>query len=214
MPMGAAWKLIGTLAHPSESCFGTMIKKNASTKGYGILQPRVANSLRMSPVLYLPVCTGNEPGIDPYTRAFFRCLAGFVWRGGFYLVKEFMRWIFQEVAQEESCWKYHSWVHDLLEAAIYVPGCVVMCSSLKNILPAIKDDIKRRSRWVGGIGRYSPGFCYRYPWRLSRLIGVKTRWRISANPPEPDVIRLLISVFDSVVGYFSKSCTSLNQPGT
>jgi len=44
-------------------------KKRRVTQGYGILQPRVSISLPDENTTIYARMNGNEPGIDPYTRA-------------------------------------------------------------------------------------------------------------------------------------------------
>jgi hypothetical protein len=68
LPRDAAWKMVGTLAHPlNTACFNK--KKKRVEDGYTILQPRVSNSLPGSESSLYAKIHGNEPGTDPYTRA-------------------------------------------------------------------------------------------------------------------------------------------------
>ena len=68
LPRDAAWKITGTMAHPMNHPFYSE-KKQRVTEGYGILQPRVAVSLPSNESTPFARLHGNEPGIDPYTRA-------------------------------------------------------------------------------------------------------------------------------------------------
>ncbi len=68
LPLGSAWKLIGTMAHPLNRAWYDEKKKRV-TKGYGILQPRITVSLPDITGSIYARMHGNEPGIDPYTRA-------------------------------------------------------------------------------------------------------------------------------------------------
>ncbi len=68
LPKDAAWKITGTMAHPlNHPQFSE--KKQRIIEGYGILQPRVAVSLPSDVSTLFARIHGNEPGIDPYTRA-------------------------------------------------------------------------------------------------------------------------------------------------
>jgi hypothetical protein len=68
LPRDAAWKITGTMAHPMNHPFYSD-KKQRVTEGYGILQPRVAVSQPSNESTPFARMHGNEPGIDPYTRA-------------------------------------------------------------------------------------------------------------------------------------------------
>ena len=68
LPRGVAWKLIASMAHPLNRAVYNE-KKQRVTQGYGILQPRVAVSLPDITASNFAKLHGNEPGIDPYTRA-------------------------------------------------------------------------------------------------------------------------------------------------
>jgi len=68
LPLSSAWKLIGTMAHPLNHAWYDENKKRV-TKGYGILQPRITVSLPDLTSSRYTRMHGNEPGIDPYTRA-------------------------------------------------------------------------------------------------------------------------------------------------
>ena len=68
LPRDAAWKITGTMAHPMNQPHFSE-KKKRIVDGYGILQPRVAVSLPTNDSTPFARLHGNEPGIDPYTRA-------------------------------------------------------------------------------------------------------------------------------------------------
>ena len=68
LPRDAAWKMIGTMAHPLNHPVYSSKKKRV-IEGYSILQPRVSNSLPEAPSSIYSKIHGNEPATDPYTRA-------------------------------------------------------------------------------------------------------------------------------------------------
>src|SRR5476649_1124567 len=68
LPRDAAWKMVGTMAHPLNHPVYSE-KKQRVTAGYTILQPRVSNSLPDPGSSIYARMHGNEPGTDPYTRA-------------------------------------------------------------------------------------------------------------------------------------------------
>jgi len=68
LPRDAARQLVGAMAHPlNRAGFDETLQR--VTEGYGILQPRVAVSLPGTNRSRYARMFGNEPGIDPYTRA-------------------------------------------------------------------------------------------------------------------------------------------------
>jgi len=68
LPRDAAWKMIGTLAHPLNHALYDEQKQRV-VDGYTILQPRVSNSLPGATSSIYKKIHGNEAGTDPYTHA-------------------------------------------------------------------------------------------------------------------------------------------------
>ncbi|MEJ7673945.1 MAG: hypothetical protein WKF59_14915 [Chitinophagaceae bacterium] len=68
LPREAAYKMIGTLAHPLNQAYYNEQKQRV-TDGYTILQPRISNSLPGANSSIYKKIHGNEAGIDPYTNA-------------------------------------------------------------------------------------------------------------------------------------------------
>ena len=68
LPRDAARQLVGTIAHPlNRPRFDP--ERGAWCEGYGILQPRVGDSMPSAGARWFCALFGSEPGIDPYTRA-------------------------------------------------------------------------------------------------------------------------------------------------
>jgi len=83
---------------------------------------------------------GNEPGIDPYIARRSSDVYQDLFEEEVFLIGKriFMRWnIFSgnSAGRESLPGKYHPESHDLLEAAIYVPGWLVMLQLFENIPP-------------------------------------------------------------------------------
>ncbi len=80
LPREAARQLVGTMAHrlnrPELDASSGLV-----VEGYGILQPRVGVSLPSARRSWFARLFAGDSGIDPYTRAGFRCLSGRVPRG-------------------------------------------------------------------------------------------------------------------------------------
>ena len=168
LPMGSAWKLIGTMAHPLNHAWYDE-KKKRITKGYGILQPRVSVSLPdITGSLYARM-HGNEPGLDPYTRASSDVYQDLFNEGSFigkgiYEVDTFIHVLEGKFAENSIL------SHDLLE------GCYVRSGLLSDVYlfekypTRYEADIKRRARWTRGDWQI-------FSWFLPFVPDAKKRWQ-------------------------------------
>jgi cellobiose phosphorylase len=183
LPMGSAWKLIGTMAHPLNRAWYDEKKKRV-TKGYGILQPRVTVSLPdITSSLYARM-HGNEPGTDPYTRASSDVYQDLFEEGsyigkGIYEVDIFKK-VLDGIFSKNSILS-----HDLLE------GCYVRAALLSDVQlfekypTSYRVDMKRRSRWVRGDWQIFSWFLPFVPgpgrhWCKNPISGL-SRWKIFDN---------------------------------
>lgn len=183
LPMGSAWKLVGTMAHPLNHAWFDE-KKKRITKGYGILQPRVSVSLPdITGSLYARM-HGNEPGLDPYTRASSDVYQDLFNEGSFigkgiYEVDAFKN-VLEGKFVENSILS-----HDLLE------GCYVRSGLLSDVYLFEKyptryhADMKRRSRWTRGDWQIFAWFLPFVPdaqkhWRKNPISSL-SRWKIFDN---------------------------------
>ena len=148
LPRDAAWKITGTMAHPMNHPFYSE-KKQRVTEGYGILQPRVAVSQPSNESTPFARLHGNEPGIDPYTRAISDVYQDLFGEGSFigkgiYDVDAFEKAISDRFPENRIL------SHDLLE------GSYARCGLLSDVqlyeaYPVRYDvDMKRRHRWIRG----------------------------------------------------------------
>jgi cyclic beta-1,2-glucan synthetase len=148
LPHEAAWKMIGTMAHPLNKAIYCKKKKRV-TEGYGILQPRVETAIpHEKPSMYL-LMQSQHLGIDPYTRLssdVYQDLFGegsFVGKG-IYDVDIFEQTL-DNVFEENRILS-----HDLLE------GCYCRSGLLSNVVlydespSKYETDIKRQHRWIRG----------------------------------------------------------------
>lgn len=183
MPRDAAWKLIGTMAHPlNKAIYDT--KKKRVTEGYGILQPRIESGIpNATPSLYLKM-QGQLTGIDPYTRLSSDVYQDLFGEGSFigkgiYDVDIFEQTL-DNLFQENRILS-----HDLLE------GCYCRSGLITNIIlydesPAkYAEDIKRHHRWIRGdwqIGAWMLPFISRRNGKLkSNTLSMLSRWKIMDN---------------------------------
>lgn len=183
LPLGTAWKLIGTMAHPLNRPFYDENKQRV-TKGYGILQPRVAVSLPEGKSTPYTRMHGNEAGIDPYTRATSDVYQDLFSEGSFIGKGIYDVDTFQKVLENRFP-ENIILSHDLLE------GCYVRSGLMSDVLLFEKypgtyhSDTKRRSRWIRGdwqifswILPFVPG--PEGKWLKNPLSGL-SRWKIFDN---------------------------------
>ena len=183
LPRDAAWKIIGTMAHPMNHPYYSE-KKLRVTEGYGILQPRVSVSLPSNDSTTFARMHGNEPGIDPYTRAISDVYQDIFGEGSFigkgiYDVDTF------EKALQGRLPENRILSHDLLE------GSYARCGLLSDVqlyeaYPVKYDmDMKRRHRWIRGDWQIAS---WLLPWVpgpsgkiLKNPISPLSRWKILDN---------------------------------
>ena len=118
LPRDTAWKMIGTMAHPLNHPVYNE-KKKRITEGYGILQPRVSNSLPATESSIYARLFGNDPGTDPYTKASSDVYQDLFEEGSFigkgiYDVDAF------ELALKDKLPENRILSHDLLEGCMFV----------------------------------------------------------------------------------------------
>ena len=148
LPLGSAWKLIGTMAHPLNRPWYDEKKKRV-TKGYGILQPRVTVSLPdITGSLYARM-HGNEPGIDPYTRASSDVYQDLFAEGsyigkGIYEVDTFQKVLDGKFLENRIL------SHDLLEGCYVRSGLMSDVQLFEKYPTTYNADMKMRIRWIRG----------------------------------------------------------------
>ncbi len=167
LPMAAAWKLIGTMAHPLNQAWYDKKQKRV-TKGYGILQPRVAVSLPDETASVFSRMHGNEPGIDPYTRASSDVYQDLFGEGSFigkgiYDVDIFIK-VLKGKFSDNSILS-----HDLIEGCYVRSGLVSDVQLFEKYPASYRADMKRRVRWVRGDWQI-------ISWLLPRVPGEGRHW--------------------------------------
>ena len=183
LPREAAWKIIGTIAHPLNQPFYDD-KKRRVTEGYGILQPRLATSLSHTAVSWYALIYGSEPGIDPYTRAVSDVYQDVLKEGSFigkgiYDVDAFEKALSGRFPENRIL------SHDLLEGCHARSGLISEVQLYEEYPASYLADMKRRHRWIRGdwqIGKWMfprvPG-----PGRSSQKnpLTALSRWKIFDN---------------------------------
>lgn len=183
LPRDAAWKMVGTLAHPLNHAVYNPKKKRV-TEGYTILQPRVSNSLPGKNSSIYARMHGNEPGTDPYTRATSDVYQDLFKEGSFigkgiYDIKAFEATLHQ-------CFPDNAILsHDLLEGCYTRSGLITDVQLYEEYPNRYQSDIQRRHRWIRGdwqIGNWILPFV---PGAKKKIVKnpltILARWKIFDN---------------------------------
>jgi cyclic beta-1,2-glucan synthetase len=148
LPRDSARQFVGAMAHPLNRAHFDEERQRV-TEGYGILQPRVSASLPGTNRSRYARLFGNEPGIDPYTRAVSDVYQDVFGEGSFigkgiYDVDAFERSLKGRLPDNRIL------SHDLLE------GCYARSALLSDVQlyeehpPSYDADVSRRHRWIRG----------------------------------------------------------------
>jgi cellobiose phosphorylase len=183
LPLGSAWKLIGTMAHPLNRAWIDKKKKRV-TSGYGILQPRITISLPDITASPYARMHGNEPGIDPYTRASSDVYQDLFAEGSYIGKGIYDVDIFQEVLDGQFL-ENRILSHDLLEGCYIRAGLVSDIQLFEKYPTTYRDDINMRLRWTRGDWQISSFFLPIVPgpggkWQKNPISGL-SRWKIVDN---------------------------------
>ena len=183
LPRDAAWKMVGTLAHPlNHAVFSE--KKKRVTDGYTILQPRVSNSLPDDISSVYAKIHGNEPGTDPYTRAVSDVYQDLFAEGSFigkgiYNVAAF------EQALDNRFPDNQILSHDLLESCYARSGLITDVQLYEEYPLQYIADMQRRHRWIRGdwqIASWALPFVKGYDRKLHKNpVSLLSKWKIFDN---------------------------------
>jgi cyclic beta-1,2-glucan synthetase len=167
LPMGSAWKLIATMAHPLNQAWYNEKKKRV-TKGYGILQPRVSLSMPETDSSMYTMMYTNDSGIDPYTRASSDVYQDLFNEGSFIGKGIYDVDIFRKALEgrfSENC----ILSHDLLEGCYVRSGLLSDVQLFERYPSSYRSDIKRFSRWIRGDWQI-------FTWFLPFISGPMKHW--------------------------------------
>jgi cyclic beta-1,2-glucan synthetase len=183
LPLGSAWKLVGTMAHPLNRAWYDKKLKRVTT-GYGILQPRVTVSMPgVTSSLYARM-HGNEPGIDPYTRASSDVYQDLFAEGSFIGKGIYDVDILLEVLDGRFS-ENGILSHDLLEGCYVRSGLLSDVQLFEKYPTTYRADVKRQSRWIRGDWQIFAWFLPFVPgpgrhWFKNPISGL-SRWKIFDN---------------------------------
>ena len=182
LPRDAARQMVGVLAHPlNRAVFDERTQRVSA--GYGILQPRMAESLAGVRTRYAQLW-GSEPGLDPYTRAVSDVYQDLFQEGSFigkgiYDVDAFERALASRFPENRIL------SHDLVEGC-YARSGLITDVQLYEVYPArYSADVVRRQRWIRGDWQIA---LWTLPWVRAPHTGwqknplpLLARWKILDN---------------------------------
>jgi cyclic beta-1,2-glucan synthetase len=148
LPRDAAHQLVGTIAHWLNRPLYDEARGRV-TRGYSILQPRVAITMTSSGRSLFARLFAGEPGIDPYTRAVSDVYQDLFMEGSFigkgiYDVDAFRRALAGRLPENRIL------SHDLLEGAHGRSGLVSDVTLFEDQPATYAADVSRRHRWIRG----------------------------------------------------------------
>jgi cyclic beta-1,2-glucan synthetase len=199
LPMGAAKKLIGTLAHPLNKAVIDS-NKGVVVEGYGLLQPRIeVNIVSANSTLFSRIFAG-QGGIDPYTTAVSDVYQDLFGEGifagkGIYDLEVFQK-LLKDAIPENAVLS-----HDLLEGSYVRTGLVTDIQLIDGYPAKYNSYVMRLHRWVRGDWQLLPWLgrivrdkkCQKVDNPLSTL----SKWKIFDNLRrslvQPSLLILIIS---------------------
>ncbi|MFO7570349.1 MAG: glucoamylase family protein, partial [Smithellaceae bacterium] len=183
LPRDAAQKFIGTLAHPlnrprlDES-------RNIITAGYGILQPRLTESLSGEAQTRYSWLWGGETGIDPYTRMVSDIYQDVFGEGSFvgkgiYDIDAFEKVLHERLPENRIL------SHDLIEGCHARAGLISDVELYESYPARYATDVSRRHRWIRGDWQIAGWLRSTVPWfgqgRRNNEISTLSQWKILDN---------------------------------
>ena len=184
VPKGAAYRLVGAMAHPMNHPVYDP-SRGRVIQGYGILQPRVTPSLPTGPAstTYQRITTGGG-GVDPYAAAISDVYQDLLGEGSFtgkgiYDVDTFEQALDGKVGEDVLL------SHDLFEGAFARSGLATDIELFEEFPTNYEVDARRRHRWVRGdwqllpwiLGHARDGSGDQATYRLS----TPSRWKMIDN---------------------------------
>ena len=183
LPRDTAWKMIGTAAHPL-NCPIYSEKERRVTEGYGILQPRVSNSLPTTESSLYASLFGNDPGTDPYTKASSDVYQDLFGEGSF-IGKGIYDLDAFELALKNRLPENRILSHDLLEGCYARSGLITDVQLYEEYPHRYDTDMQRRHRWIRGdwqIGKWILPFVPGHDRKLHKNpISLISKWKVFDN---------------------------------
>ncbi len=183
LPRDAARKMVGSINHPLNRPVYDATKQRV-VEGYGILQPRVSTTLPENESTRYARLNGNDPGIDPYTRATSDVYQDLFEEGSFigkgiYDVDMFA------LALKNKFPVNTILSHDLLEGCYARSGLLSDVQVFEKYPERYLNDARRRHRWVRGDWQIAV-WCLPFVPDINRrwhrnTLSALSRWKIIDN---------------------------------
>lgn len=183
LPLGAARKLIGTMAHPLHRPVIDE-QKGIVTEGYGLLQPRIGFDIEsVNKSLFSRIFAGEE-GIDPYASAISDVYQDLFGEGiftgkGIYDLEVFQK-LLKDAIPDNTVLS-----HDLLEGSYVRAGLVTDIEFIDGYPSKLNSYAMRLHRWVRGDWQLLPWLRGKTKDRKGNVIknplSLISRWKILDN---------------------------------
>lgn len=183
LPLGAAKKLIGTMAHPLHRPVIDE-KRGIVTEGYGLLQPRIGFDIEsVNKSLFSRIFAGEE-GIDPYASAISDVYQDLFGEGiftgkGIYDLEVFQK-LLKDAIPDNTVLS-----HDLLEGSYVRAGLVTDIEFIDGYPSKLNSYAMRLHRWVRGDWQLLPWLCSKTRDRrgnkIKNPLSLISKWKILDN---------------------------------
>jgi cyclic beta-1,2-glucan synthetase len=177
LPLGAARRLAGTLAHPLNQA-----KFNDTTgqvfSGYTVLQPRMEIHPRSANYSWFTRIFAGDTGLDLYTRAVSDAYQDLFGEGsyvgkGIYDVDAFERSVDRHIPENTVL------SHDLLEGILGRAGLVTDITMVEDYPSNYIVQVKRQQRWIRGDWQLLPSLIQPWKFRI-KFTGIDL-WKMIDN---------------------------------
>ena len=183
LPPEAAWKMVGTLAHPLNQARVNQ-QSHKVESGYGVLQPRMAVALASRNRSLFARLFAGQAGIDPYTHE-----VSNVYHDVFAESAFIGKGIYDVATFEETLYGYFPenriLSHDLIEGGHTTCGFLSDVELIEETPSSYLADASRRHRWVRGDWQIAAWLLPRVPGhgehRVHNRLGGLPRWMIFDN---------------------------------
>jgi len=207
LPRDAAWKLIGTMAHPLNY---PVIDPTTQcvVAGYAVMQPRVGVTLVSAMKSKYANLSSNDPGIDPYTHAVSDVYQD-LFNQGSYVGKGIYDLVTFENAVANRFPDNSILSHDLIEGCFARSGLITDLCLFEDNPSSYSADVARRHRWIRGDWQLLPWLLPKVPtkngkWQKNPL-SLLSLWKIIDNLRNSLIYPSLLTMF--LIGWFGT-----NQP--
>jgi len=183
LPMGAARRLIGTIAHPLNKAVLNE-KTGLVAEGFGLLQPRISVSITEANRSAFTKIFAGQGGIDPYTTAVSDIYQDIFDEGiftgkGIYEVDIFIKVLHERIPENSVL------SHDLLEGCHLRAGLVSDIELVDGYPSRYNSYSARQHRWVRGDWQLLPWLCSIVTdasgKRIVNNLSFLSRWKIFDN---------------------------------